>query len=150
MSGPAAERDRKGRIRQMAKTILVVDDSRTIRASLKAFVGPLGYNVIEAENGYLAIKAVSDARPDIIFADVMMPRLDGYKFCSVVKANAAYAKIPVVMLTSKDGMIDQARAQLARADDYMVKPFSKQDLGALLTKYIGAPPLAGGSAKAAS
>jgi twitching motility two-component system response regulator PilG len=122
-----------------SKKILVVDDSRTIRASLKVAAQAQGYMIAEAENGYLAIKAVMDEKPDIIFADVMMPRLDGYKFCSVIK-NSEFARIPIVMLTSKDGMLDQARARVVRADGYMVKPFTKQALLDTLTRYLGAPP----------
>lgn len=124
------------------KKILVVDDSRTIRASLKASATAQGYVVVEAENGYIALKAVKDEKPDIIFADVMMPRLDGYKFCSVIKNNAELSRIPIVMLTSKDGMLDQARARVVRADGYMVKPFTKQALFDTLAKYLGAPPAA--------
>ena len=120
----------------MAHKILVVDDSRTIRASLKASAVAQGFTVVEAENGYAAIKAVVDEKPNIIFADVMMPRLDGYKFCAVVKNNADLARIPVIMLTSKDGMIDQARAKLVKADGYMVKPFTKPALYETLAAHL--------------
>lgn len=123
----------------MPRKLLVVDDSRTIRASVRAFTKDLGFAIAEAENGYVAIKAVRDEKPDIVFVDVMMPRLDGYKLCSVIKSNPAYAKIPVIMLTSKDGMIDQARAQLVKADGYIVKPFSREQLSAVLAEKLGAP-----------
>ena len=124
----------------MAQKILVVDDSRTIRASLKASATAQGFTVVEAENGYIALKAVKDEKPDIIFADVMMPRLDGYKFCSVIKGNPTYARIPIVMLTSKDGMLDQARARVAHADGYIVKPFAKPTLYEVLAKHLNWRP----------
>ena len=124
----------------MAHKLLVVDDSRTIRASLKASATAQGFIVVEAENGYIALKVVKDEKPDIIFADVMMPRLDGYKFCSVIKGNPTYAKIPIVMLTSKDGMLDQARARVAHADGYIVKPFAKPALYAVLAKHLNWKP----------
>ena len=124
----------------MPRKLLVVDDSRTIRASVRAFTKDLGFAIAEAENGYVAIKAVRDEKPDIVFVDVMMPRLDGYKLCSVIKSNPAFAKIPVIMLTSKDGMIDQARAQLVKADGYIVKPFSREQLAAVLAEKLGGPP----------
>jgi twitching motility two-component system response regulator PilG len=124
----------------MTRKLLVVDDSRTIRASIRAFTRDMAFVVAEAENGYVAIKAVMDEKPDIIFADVMMPRLDGYKFCSVIKNNPEFARTPVIMLTSKDGMIDQARAQLVKADGYIVKPFSRERLSAVLIEHLGGPP----------
>lgn len=125
---------------RMSKKILVVDDSRTIRASLRAATQAQGFTVVEAENGYVALKVVKDEKPDIIFADVMMPRLDGYKFCSVVKSNPAYAKIPVVMLTSKDGMLDQARARVVHADGFVIKPFPKPALYEVLAKHLNWKP----------
>ena len=125
----------------MAKKILIVDDSRTVRASLRNSLLAYEFIVLEAENGYVAIRAVGEEQPDLIFADVMMPRLDGYKFCAVVKSNPVFSYIPVIMLTSKDGMIDQARAQLARADGYMVKPFTRAAIQEVLAAHsIWQPP----------
>jgi twitching motility two-component system response regulator PilG len=123
----------------MTRKLLVVDDSRTIRASVRAFTKDLGITIAEADNGYVAIKAVRDEKPSIVFVDVMMPRLDGYKLCSVIKSNPEFAQIPVFMLTSKDGMIDQARAQLVKADGYIVKPFTREQLAAVLMDKLGAP-----------
>lgn len=132
------------------RQILIVDDSRTIRASLRIALQGLGFKVLEAENGYVAIQVVAQNRPELIFADVMMPRLDGYKFCTVVKSNPEFAGIPVVMLTSKDGMIDQARAQLARSDGFMIKPFTQPALlGALHTHMNWTPSLGTGAVKPA-
>lgn len=124
----------------MSRKLLVVDDSRTIRASVRAFTKDMGIAIAEAENGYVALKAVMDEKPNIIFVDVMMPRLDGYKFCAVIKSNPEFSRIPVIMLTSKDGMIDQARAQLVKADGYIVKPFSREQLSAVLTEKLGGSP----------
>ena len=108
--------------------VLVVDDSNTIRKSAEVFLRQAGCEVLLAEDGFSALAKIFDAAPDIVFVDVMMPRLDGYKTCTLIKSNAQFACLPVVMLTSKDGMFDRARGRLAGCDDYLTKPFTKESL----------------------
>lgn len=108
--------------------VLVVDDSNTIRRSAEVFLRQAGCQVIVAEDGFAALAKVLEHSPEIVFVDVMMPRLDGYKTCTLIKRNPKFAALPVVMLTSKDGMFDRARGRLAGCDDYLTKPFTKDSL----------------------
>jgi twitching motility two-component system response regulator PilG len=112
--------------------VLVIDDSQTIRRSAETLLSAAGYAVVTAADGYEALAKVVDETPDLIFIDIMMPRLDGFQTCALIKANPRYAAIPVVMLSSKDGLFDRARGRLAGADDYLTKPFTRDELlGAL-------------------
>jgi twitching motility two-component system response regulator PilG len=108
--------------------VLVVDDSVTVRRSAELFLRQGGYEVILAEDGFDALAKVGQQRPDLIFCDVMMPRLDGYQTCTILKQCVTYADIPVVMLSSKDGVFDKARGKIAGAADYLTKPFSKKEM----------------------
>ena len=108
--------------------VLVVDDSVTVRRSAEMFLQQGGYEVVLAEDGFDALAKVGQLRPDLIFCDVMMPRLDGYQTCAILKQCATYADIPVVMLSSKDGVFDKARGKIAGASDYLTKPFSKKEI----------------------
>jgi twitching motility two-component system response regulator PilG len=108
--------------------ILVVDDSNTIRRSAEIFLGQAGYEVMLAEDGFSALAKVVEFAPDLIFIDVMMPRLDGYQTCALIKQNPKFRHIPVIMLTSKDGVFDRARGQLVGSDEYLTKPFTKNEL----------------------
>ncbi|WP_142811096.1 response regulator [Tepidiphilus olei] len=108
--------------------ILVVDDSNTIRRSAEIFLGQAGHTIVLAEDGFSALAKVVDFMPDIIFVDVMMPRLDGYQTCALIKQNPKFRHIPVIMLTSKDGVFDRARGQLVGSDEYLTKPFTKNEL----------------------
>ena len=108
--------------------VLVVDDSNTIRRSAEIFLKQGGHQVLLAEDGFDALAKVNDDRPDLIFCDILMPRLDGYQTCSIIKRNAKFADVPVVMLSSKDGVFDKARGRMAGAQDYLTKPFSKEQL----------------------
>ncbi len=108
--------------------ILVVDDSNTIRRSAEIFLKAGQYEVVLAEDGFDALAKVSDYRPDLIFCDILMPRLDGYQTCAIIKQNARFAKVPVVMLSSKDGVFDKARGRMVGAQDYLTKPFTKDQL----------------------
>lgn len=108
--------------------VLVVDDSVTVRRSAELFLQQGGYEVVLAEDGFDALAKVGQQRPDLIFCDVMMPRLDGYQTCAILKQCATYADIPVVMLSSKDGVFDKARGKIAGAADYLTKPFSKKEI----------------------
>ncbi len=108
--------------------VMVVDDSNTIRRSAEAFLKQAGCEVILAEDGFDALARVAEHRPEVIFCDIMMPRLDGFQTCAIIKKNQAYAAIPLVMLSSKDGLFDRARGNIVGADDYLTKPFSRESL----------------------
>ena len=108
--------------------VLVIDDSNTIRRSAEIFLKQGGHEVLLAEDGFDALSKVNDFRPDMIFCDILMPRLDGYQTCAIIKKNANYAAIPVVMLSSKDGVFDKARGRMVGSQDYLTKPFTKDQL----------------------
>jgi twitching motility two-component system response regulator PilG len=110
------------------RRILVVDDSITIRRSAEVFLRQGGYEVMLAEDGFDALSKVGTHRPDLIFCDVVMPRLDGFQTCTILKQSPAYADIPVVMLSSREGVFDKARGRMVGAADYLTKPFSKQEI----------------------
>lgn len=111
-----------------AVKVLIIDDSNTIRRSAEMFLRQAGYEVILAEDGFDALSKISDHQPRIIFVDVMMPRLDGYQTCALIKQNPHYRNTPVIMLSSKDGLFDRARGRLAGSDRYLTKPFNKEGL----------------------
>jgi twitching motility two-component system response regulator PilG len=115
--------------------ILVVDDSSTIRRSAESMLAAEGYDVVTAENGFEALSMVARHNPDLIFVDIMMPRLDGYQTCAIIKNNAQYRSTPVVMLTSKDGLFDQARGRVVGSDLYLTKPFTREELLAAVTQH---------------
>jgi len=108
--------------------ILIVDDSATIRRSAESMLNAEGYDVVTAEDGFEALSMVARHNPDLIFVDIMMPRLDGYQTCAIIKNNSQYRSTPVVMLTSKDGLFDQARGRVVGSDLYLTKPFTKEEL----------------------
>ena len=115
--------------------ILVVDDSSTIRRSAESMLTAEGYEVVTAENGFEALSKVARHNPNLIFVDIMMPRLDGYQTCAIIKNNAQYRSTPVVMLTSKDGLFDQARGRVVGSDLYLTKPFTKEELLAAVAQH---------------
>jgi len=108
--------------------VLIIDDSNTIRHSAELFLRQAGYDVILAEDGFDALAKISDYRPQVIFVDIMMPRLDGYQTCALIKQNPNLKSTPVIMLSSKDGVFDRARGRLAGSDQYLTKPFTKEGL----------------------
>jgi len=108
--------------------ILVVDDSNTIRRSAEIFLKAGHHDVVMAEDGFDALAKVSDYHPDLIFCDILMPRLDGYQTCAIIKRNVKFANVPIVMLSSKDGVFDKARGRMVGAQDYLTKPFTKDQL----------------------
>jgi twitching motility two-component system response regulator PilG len=108
--------------------VLVIDDSNTIRRSAEIFLKQGGHEVVLAEDGFDALAKVSDYQPDLIFCDILMPRLDGYQTCAIIKRNARFASVPVVMLSSKDGVFDKARGRMVGSQDYLTKPFTKDQL----------------------
>lgn len=111
-----------------ARRVLVVDDSETIRRSAEIFLRLTGLEVILANDGFDALSKISDFSPDLILVDIMMPKLDGYQMCQIVKQHPAYAKTPVIMLSSKDGVFDRARGRIAGSNQYLTKPFTRDGL----------------------
>lgn len=108
--------------------IMVVDDSKTIRRTAETLLQREGYEVITAEDGFEALSKIANQKPDIIFVDIMMPRLDGYQTCALIKNNADFKATPVIMLSSKDGLFDKAKGRIVGSDQYVTKPFSKDEI----------------------
>ena len=108
--------------------VLVIDDSNTIRRSAEIFLRQGGHEVVLAEDGFDALSKVNDHAPELIFCDILMPRLDGYQTCAIIKRNARFAGVPVIMLSSKDGLFDKARGRMVGSEDYLTKPFTKDQL----------------------
>ena len=108
--------------------VMVIDDSNTIRRSAEIFLKSSGCQVILAEDGFDALAKISNEHPDLIFVDIMMPRLDGYQTCSLIKRNARYKTTPVIMLSSKDGLFDRARGRMVGSYQYLTKPFTQETL----------------------
>ncbi len=108
--------------------IMVIDDSRTIRKSAETMLSREGCEVITADDGFEALSLINKHHPDLIFVDIMMPRLDGYQTCAIIKNNAKFRDTPVIMLTSKDGLFDKARGRIVGSDHYLTKPFTKDEL----------------------
>ena len=111
-----------------AMKVLVVDDSNTIRRSAEIFLKQGGHEVLLAEDGFAALAKINDYQPDLVFCDILMPRLDGYQTCAIIKRNPRFAGIPVVMLSSKDGVFDKARGRMVGSEEYLTKPFTKDQL----------------------
>jgi twitching motility two-component system response regulator PilG len=116
--------------------VLVIDDSNTIRRSAEMFLRQAGFEVILAEDGFDALAKISDHQPRVIFVDIMMPRLDGYQTCALIKQNPLLKATPVIMLSSKDGVFDRARGRLAGSDRYLTKPFTKEALIDTVNQYV--------------
>ena len=108
--------------------VLVIDDSNTIRRSAEIFLKQGGHEVLLAEDGFDALAKVNDFEPNLIFCDILMPRLDGYQTCAIIKRNARFSGVPIVMLSSKDGVFDKARGRMVGSQDYLTKPFTKDQL----------------------
>lgn len=113
---------------KIARKVLVVDDSSTIRKSAELFLRQEGHEVALAEDGFDALSKINDLHPDLIFCDILMPRLDGYQTCAIIKRNARFSSTPVVMLSSRDGVFDKARGRMVGSQDYLTKPFTKDQL----------------------
>ena len=108
--------------------VMVIDDSNTIRRSAEIFLLQTGCEVILAEDGFDALAKIADHLPEVIFVDIMMPRLDGYQTCALIKRNTRFRDTPVIMLSSKDGLFDRARGRMVGSDEYLTKPFTKDTL----------------------
>ncbi|MBK1681905.1 two-component system response regulator [Rhodocyclus tenuis] len=108
--------------------VMVIDDSNTIRRSAEIFLVQAGCQVVLAEDGFDALAKIADHQPEVIFCDIMMPRLDGYQTCALIKKNPRFRATPVIMLSSKDGLFDRARGRMVGSDQYLTKPFAKDSL----------------------
>lgn len=115
--------------------VMIIDDSSTIRRSAEVFLSSSNCEVTFASDGFEAMAKIIDNRPDIIFIDIVMPRLDGYQACMLIKKNPHYQSIPIIMLSSKNGLFDKARGRMAGSDDYLTKPFTSEDLLTVMRKY---------------
>ena len=121
--------------------VMVIDDSKTIRRTAETLLKKEGCDVVTATDGFEALAKISDQQPQIIFVDIMMPRLDGYQTCALIKNNQMFKGTPVIMLSSKDGLFDRARGRLAGSDEYLTKPFTKESLLRSVASHV--PPRAG-------
>ena len=119
--------------------VLVIDDSNTIRRSAEIFLRQGGHEVVLAEDGFDALAKVNDHAPDLIFCDILMPRLDGYQTCAIVKRNPRFAHVPVIMLSSKDGLFDKARGRMVGSEEYLTKPFTKDQLLRAVEQFSAQP-----------
>lgn len=108
--------------------VMVIDDSQTIRRTAETLLAREGYEVVTAQDGFEALSKIADHQPDIIFIDIMMPRLDGYQACALIKNNPQFRATPVIMLSSKDGLFDRARGRIVGSDEYLTKPFTRDEL----------------------
>lgn len=120
----------------MSRKVMVIDDSNTIRKTAEAILKKEGYAVFTANNGFEAMSVITDTRPDIIFVDIMMPRLDGYQTCKLIKNNSYFKETPVIMLSSKDSLFDRARGRVAGSEHHINKPFTKSELMDAISRYL--------------
>jgi twitching motility two-component system response regulator PilG len=118
--------------------VMVIDDSNTIRRSAEIFLGKAGARVILAEDGFDALAKIADHEPQLIFCDILMPRLDGYQTCALIKRSPRFSKTPVVMLSSKDGLFDRARGRMVGSSEYLTKPFTKDSLLSAVREHAAA------------
>jgi len=116
-------------------TVMVIDDSKTIRRTAEALLKKEGYQVITAIDGFEALSMIVDLQPNLIFLDVMMPRLDGYQTCALIKHHKVFKQTPVIMLSSKDGLFDRARGRVVGSDHYITKPFTREELLNAIEQY---------------
>lgn len=116
--------------------VMIIDDSNTIRRSAEIFLTQAGCQVVLAEDGFDALAKIADHQPKVIFCDIMMPRLDGYQTCSLIKKNPRFKATPVIMLSSKDGLFDRARGRMVGSDQYLTKPFTKDSLLQTVAQFV--------------
>ena len=117
--------------------VLVIDDSKTIRRTAETLLAKEGCEVFTAVDGFDALAKIADHQPDIVFVDIMMPRLDGYQTCALIKKNGKHKATPVIMLSSKDSLFDRARGRIVGSDEYLTKPFTKDELLSAIETHIG-------------
>jgi twitching motility two-component system response regulator PilG len=116
--------------------VMVIDDSKTIRRTAESLLKKAGCEVTTATDGFEALAMVADLHPDVIFVDIMMPRLDGYQTCALIKHNDVYKNIPIIMLSSKDGLFDRARGRIVGSEEYLTKPFTKDELLNAIKRHV--------------
>lgn len=116
--------------------VMVIDDSKTIRRTAETLLSKAGCEVTTATDGFDALAKIADTQPSIIFVDIMMPRLDGYQTCALIKNNSAFQSTPVIMLSSKDGLFDRAKGRIVGSDQYLTKPFSKDELLSAIRDHV--------------
>lgn len=116
--------------------VMVIDDSKTIRRTAETLLQREGYDVVTAVDGFEALSKIAETNPDIIFIDIMMPRLDGYQTCALIKNSQQYQGVPIIMLSSKDGLFDRAKGRIVGSDEYLTKPFSKDELVAAIRTHV--------------
>lgn len=116
--------------------VMVIDDSKTIRRTAEMLLKKEGCEVVTASDGFEALSKITDQHPDIIFVDIMMPRLDGYQTCALIKNNQMYRRTPVIMLSSKDGLFDKARGRIVGSEQYLTKPFTREELLDAIDKHV--------------
>ncbi len=116
--------------------VMVIDDSKTIRRTAETLLKKAGCEVVTAIDGFEALAKITDQNPDVIFIDIMMPRLDGYQTCALIKKNKNYKSTPVILLTSKDGLFDRARGRIVGSDRYLTKPFTKDELLGAIKEHL--------------
>ena len=126
-----------GKLRLTGLKVLVIDDSKTIRRTAETLLTKEGCEVFTAVDGFDALSKIADHQPDIVFVDIMMPRLDGYQTCSLIKHNKVFKQIPVIMLSSKDGLFDRARGRIVGSEHYLTKPFTKDELLGAIEAHVG-------------
>lgn len=117
--------------------VMVIDDSKTIRRTAETLLKKAGCEVLTATDGFEALAKIVDSHPDVIFVDIMMPRLDGYQTCSLIKHNEEFKRIPVIMLSSKDGLFDRARGRIVGSEQYLTKPFTREELLGAISTHAG-------------
>ena len=117
--------------------VMVIDDSKTIRRTAETLLAKAGCEVVTAVDGFDALAKIADTQPAIIFVDIMMPRLDGYQTCALIKNNSVFKHTPVIMLSSKDGLFDRAKGRIVGSDQYLTKPFSKDELLSAIRDHVG-------------
>jgi len=122
--------------------VMVIDDSKTIRRTAENLLKQVGCDVMTVNDGFEALSAVVDFRPDLIFMDVMMPRLDGYQACALIKHNTLFRKIPIIMLSSKDGLFDKAKGRVVGSEEYLTKPFTRDELLGAMRAHVAQPAVA--------
>lgn len=125
-----------------ALKVMIVDDSNTIRRTAETILSKVGCEVVTAIDGFDSLAKIVDVVPDVIFVDIMMPRLDGYQTCALIKNNNEFKHTPVIMLSSKDGLFDKAKGRIVGADEYLTKPFSKNELFEVLERIVAARQIA--------
>ncbi|MBT8117566.1 MAG: response regulator [Gammaproteobacteria bacterium] len=140
MSAPGSADEATENDGQAATRIMVIDDSKTIRRTAETLLKNEGYEVIVATDGFEALSMIADHRPSLIFLDIMIPRLDGYQTCALIKHHKVFRHTPVVMLSSKDGLFDRARGRVVGSDHYITKPFTREELLAAIEQHCDSGP----------